>query len=149
MLTLKRQSRSGSISRFLGNPVRIFHSLLFICALEVRSRVRAAVHVIQIPSGLQMSINTSDSRRCVSTFPIRILHAQRERLFLDDRWFHFAFFPFRRARVQHIFQKCCAQAFTIHLSLPHRYCSGRSVYSLANLLSVGVVQREPTTREKR
>ncbi|ACO68728.1 prasinophyte-specific protein [Micromonas commoda] len=35
MLTLKRQSRSGSISRFLGNPVRIFHSLLFICALEV------------------------------------------------------------------------------------------------------------------
>lgn len=63
MLTLKRQSRSGSISRFLGNPVRIFHSLLFICALEVRSRVRAAVHVIQIPSELQMSINTSDSRR--------------------------------------------------------------------------------------
>lgn len=35
MLILKRHTRSGSISRFLGNPVRIFHSLLFICALEV------------------------------------------------------------------------------------------------------------------
>lgn len=66
-----------------------------------------------------------------------------------DRWFHFAFFPVPNSASPTHFQKCCAQAFTIHLSLPYRYCSGRSVYSLANLLSVGVVQREPTTREKR
>ena len=33
---MKQYTGSGSINRFLGNPVRIFYSLLFICALEVR-----------------------------------------------------------------------------------------------------------------
>jgi hypothetical protein len=35
---VKQHTGSGRVSRVLGNPVRIFYSLLFICALEVRSR---------------------------------------------------------------------------------------------------------------
>lgn len=32
---VKQHTGSGRVSRVLGNPVRIFYSLLFICALEV------------------------------------------------------------------------------------------------------------------